>query len=92
MFFPSPVFKQIHKGLFPSSCSFFSGSNYAGGQWKNWGIKRILSGKAGGLREYLVELLHAEGVKFEGHGQIQEALAAYINAPLLDPVMCLARS
>ena len=32
-----------------------------------------------------MELLHAEGVKFEGHGQIQEALAAYINALLLDP-------
>ena len=40
----------------------------------------------------LVHAFVSEGVKFEGHGQIQEALAAYINAPLLDPVMCLARS
>ncbi|WKA04827.1 hypothetical protein VitviT2T_022829 [Vitis vinifera] len=45
----------------------------------------VVSGKAGELKEYSVELLHAEGVKFEGHGQIQEALAAYINALLLDP-------
>ena len=65
--------------------ALFSGSNHAGGQWKNWGVERILSGKAGELREYSVELLHAEEVKFEGHGQIQEALAAYINTPLLDP-------
>ncbi|KAL6320117.1 hypothetical protein AAG906_004626 [Vitis piasezkii] len=65
--------------------ALFSGSNYAGGQWKSWGVERILSGKAGELKEYSVELLHAEGVKFEGHGQIQEALAAYINALLLDP-------
>ena len=64
--------------------ALFTGSNYAGGQWKSWGVERILSGKAGELKEYSVDLLHAEGVKFEGHGQIQEALAAYINALLLD--------
>ena len=44
----------------------------------------VVSGKARELKEYSMELLHAEGVKFEGHGQIQEALAAYINALLLD--------
>ena len=65
--------------------ALFTGSNYAGGQWKSWGVERILSGKAGELKEYSVDLLHAEGVKFEGHGQIQEALTAYINALLLDP-------
>ena len=30
----------------------------------------LVNGKTGGLREYLVELLHAKGVEFEGHGQI----------------------
>ena len=44
----------------------------------------VVSGKARELKEYSMELLHAEGVEFEGHGQIQEALAAYINALLLD--------
>ena len=71
--------------------ALFTGSNYAGGQWKSWGVERILSGKAGELKEYLVDLLHAESVKFEGHGQIQEALAAYINALLLDPGYVLCR-
>lgn len=51
----------------------------------HWRDAEICLGKARELKEYSVELLHAEGVKFEGHGQIQEALAAYINALLLDP-------
>ncbi|KAL2482363.1 tetratricopeptide repeat (TPR)-containing protein [Forsythia ovata] len=51
----------------------------------HWKDAEICLGKARGLIEYSAETLHTEGVMHERRGQHNEALAAYINALLLEP-------
>ncbi|CAA2993720.1 tetratricopeptide repeat 7A [Olea europaea subsp. europaea] len=51
----------------------------------HWRDAEICLGKARGLIEYSAETLHTEGVMHERRGQHSEALAAYVNALLLEP-------
>ncbi|KAL2465139.1 tetratricopeptide repeat (TPR)-containing protein [Abeliophyllum distichum] len=51
----------------------------------HWKDAEICLAKARGLIEYSAETLHTEGVMHERRGQHNEALAAYINALLLEP-------
>ncbi|CAI9754559.1 unnamed protein product [Fraxinus pennsylvanica] len=51
----------------------------------HWRDAEICLGKARGLIEYSAETLHTEGLMHERRGQCSEALAAYINALLLEP-------
>ncbi|KAG5563678.1 hypothetical protein RHGRI_000020 [Rhododendron griersonianum] len=51
----------------------------------HWRDAEICLEKARALFEYSAETLHTEGIICEARGQIQEALAAYINALLLEP-------
>lgn len=37
------------------------------------------------MKQYSAETLHAEGLMYEGRGQTVEALAAHVNAFLLEP-------
>ncbi|CAN6701642.1 unnamed protein product [Malus baccata var. baccata] len=50
-----------------------------------WKDAEICLSKARELKQHSAETLHAEGVIFEGQGQIQEALATYIDCLLLEP-------
>ncbi|KAI8570039.1 hypothetical protein RHMOL_Rhmol01G0002300 [Rhododendron molle] len=51
----------------------------------HWRDAEICLEKARALFEYSAETLHTEGIICEARGHIQEALAAYINALLLEP-------
>lgn len=51
----------------------------------HWKDAEICLGKARELKEFSPEVLHTEGLMCEGREKIQEALAAYINALLLEP-------
>ncbi|XP_057476782.1 protein NPG1 [Actinidia eriantha] len=51
----------------------------------HWKDAEICLEKARALFEYSAETLHTEGIICEGRGQLPEALAAYINALLLEP-------
>ncbi|KAI3468939.1 hypothetical protein Pfo_025602 [Paulownia fortunei] len=51
----------------------------------HWKDAEICLTKARTLKEYSAETLHTEGVMHEKQGHINEALAAYINALLLEP-------
>ncbi|XP_061352102.1 protein NPG1-like [Gastrolobium bilobum] len=51
----------------------------------HWKDAEICLQKARELKEYSAEIMHTEGVLFEGRGQIQEALDATLNAVLLEP-------
>ncbi|KAI5339801.1 PREDICTED: tetratricopeptide repeat [Prunus dulcis] len=51
----------------------------------HWKDAEICLSKASELKRHSAETLHTEGVILEGRGQIQEALAAYIDALLLEP-------
>ncbi|CAM8986460.1 unnamed protein product [Rhodiola kirilowii] len=50
-----------------------------------WKDVEICLGKAEELKQNSAETLHTEGLMCEKRGQVPEALAAYINALLLDP-------
>ncbi|KAK6118947.1 hypothetical protein DH2020_047308 [Rehmannia glutinosa] len=51
----------------------------------HWKDAEICLGKARVLKECSAETLHTEGMMHERQGRINEALAAYINAFLLEP-------
>ncbi|KAL1824757.1 hypothetical protein ACET3Z_011535 [Daucus carota] len=51
----------------------------------HWGDAEICLDKARALVKYSAETLHTEGLMFQRRGQIKEALAAYVNALLLEP-------
>ncbi|KAL7240086.1 hypothetical protein ACSBR2_005870 [Camellia fascicularis] len=51
----------------------------------HWKDAEICLEKARALFEYFAEMMHTEGIICEERGQIHEALAAYINALLLEP-------
>ncbi|KAL7260127.1 hypothetical protein ACSBR1_005898 [Camellia fascicularis] len=51
----------------------------------HWKDAEICLEKARALFEYSAEMMHTEGIICEERGQIHEALAAYINALLLEP-------
>lgn len=51
-------------------------------QWKD---AEVCLGKAKDLVEYSAETLYAEGVMCEKRGEVTEALAAYVNALLIEP-------
>ncbi|KAL8134997.1 hypothetical protein AgCh_009865 [Apium graveolens] len=51
-------------------------------QWKD---AEVCLGKAKELVEYSAETLYAEGVMCEKRGEVIEALAAYVNALLIEP-------
>ncbi|KAG6418795.1 hypothetical protein SASPL_121000 [Salvia splendens] len=51
----------------------------------HWKDAEVCLGKARTLKEYCPETLHTEGVMHEKQGRINEALAGYINALLLEP-------
>lgn len=51
----------------------------------HWRDAEVCLEKAKELQHYSAETLHTEGMMFEGQGQVYEALAAYINALLLEP-------
>ncbi|KAH6771794.1 tetratricopeptide repeat protein [Perilla frutescens var. frutescens] len=51
----------------------------------HWKDAEVCLGKARTLKEFSAETLHTEGIMHEKQGRINEALAAYINALLLEP-------
>ncbi|XP_073118730.1 protein NPG1 isoform X2 [Henckelia pumila] len=51
----------------------------------HWKDAEICLQKASALKEYSAEILHTEGLMHEKQGHLEEALAAYINAILLEP-------
>ncbi|KAL1548997.1 Protein npg1 [Salvia divinorum] len=51
----------------------------------HWKDAEVCLGKARTLKEYSPETLHTEGVMHEKQGRTNAALAAYINALLLEP-------
>lgn len=51
----------------------------------HWKDVEVCLGKARELKQFSAEILHTEGLMCEGRGQFREALAAYINALLLEP-------
>lgn len=51
----------------------------------HWKDAEICLGKARALIEFSAETLHTEGVMCERRGQINEALAAFVNALMLEP-------
>ncbi|CAL5400145.1 unnamed protein product [Camellia sinensis] len=51
----------------------------------HWKDAEICLEKARALFEYSAEMMHTEGIICEERGKINEALAAYINALLLEP-------
>ncbi|EYU32843.1 hypothetical protein ABFS82_01G093900 [Erythranthe guttata] len=51
----------------------------------HWKDAEVCLEKARTLKEYSAESLHTEGVMHEKQGRVSEALAAYINALLLEP-------
>ncbi|KAL3829881.1 hypothetical protein ACJIZ3_018683 [Penstemon smallii] len=51
----------------------------------HWKDAEICLEKARAMKEYSAETLHTEGVMHERQGHLDEALAAYINALLLEP-------
>lgn len=52
----------------------------------HWKDAEICLQKARALKEYSAEILHTEGLMHEKQGHLDEALAAYINALLLEPM------
>ncbi|XWS30094.1 hypothetical protein CRYUN_Cryun24cG0088500 [Craigia yunnanensis] len=50
-----------------------------------WKDAEICLRKAREMKQYSAELLHTEGFMCQEHGEIQEAISAYINATLLEP-------
>ncbi|KZV16366.1 tetratricopeptide repeat protein 7A [Dorcoceras hygrometricum] len=51
----------------------------------HWKDAEVCLQKARALKEYSAEILHTEGLMHEKQGHLDEALAAYINALLLEP-------
>ncbi|XP_057954944.1 protein NPG1 [Malania oleifera] len=51
----------------------------------HWRDAEICLEKARALKQFSAETLHAEGLMFEGRGQTEDALVAYINGLLLEP-------
>ncbi|XP_073307938.1 protein NPG1 isoform X1 [Primulina huaijiensis] len=52
----------------------------------HWKDAEICLQKARALKEYSAEILHTEGLMHEKQGHLDEALAAYVNAFLLEPM------
>lgn len=51
----------------------------------HWKDVEVCVKKAREMKQYSAELVHTEGFMHQERGEIQEALASYINASLLDP-------
>lgn len=51
----------------------------------HWKDAEVCLGKARTLKEFSAETLHTEGILHEKQGRVNDALAAYINALLLEP-------
>ncbi|KAF7809426.1 protein NPG1 [Senna tora] len=51
----------------------------------HWKDAEVCLQKAGELKEYSAEIVHTEGVMYDGRGEQPEAIAATLNALLLEP-------